>query len=167
MNKIKGNLLFLAEEGEFDVIVHGCNCYHAMGGGIAAKIALHFPEAERADEMTPYGSREKLGSFSSALIEREGRKPFTIINAYTQHRVSGFRDVFEYDHFQNFLLSFESYLMSLHKEKGKIVYVGFPKIGCGLARGDESVIIPLIEDFANKVKDWAVVKLVSLEEDRT
>jgi hypothetical protein len=27
----KGNLLDLAEAGEFDIIVQGCNCFNAMG----------------------------------------------------------------------------------------------------------------------------------------
>ena len=28
-----GDLLALAEAGEFDVILHGCNCFNTMGGG--------------------------------------------------------------------------------------------------------------------------------------
>ena len=32
MKTIKGNLITMAKEGKFDVIVHGCNCYHVMGG---------------------------------------------------------------------------------------------------------------------------------------
>lgn len=28
----KGNLIDLAEAGEFDVVVQGCNCFNTMGG---------------------------------------------------------------------------------------------------------------------------------------
>ena len=34
----KGNLLDLAEAGEFDIVVQGCNCFNTMGGGIAREI---------------------------------------------------------------------------------------------------------------------------------
>ena len=30
-----GNLLQLADDGVFDVIVHGCNCFNEMGAGIS------------------------------------------------------------------------------------------------------------------------------------
>jgi O-acetyl-ADP-ribose deacetylase (regulator of RNase III) len=36
-----GDLLALALAGEFDAIVHGCNCHCTFGRGIAAAIAPH------------------------------------------------------------------------------------------------------------------------------
>ena len=38
MKIIKGDLIKLALQGEFDVIVHGCNCFCTMGAGIAKSI---------------------------------------------------------------------------------------------------------------------------------
>ena len=35
MKIIKGNLISLALAGEFEVIIHGCNCFCTMGAGIA------------------------------------------------------------------------------------------------------------------------------------
>ena len=29
---VHGDLFKLAEQGEFDIIVHGCNCFNTMGG---------------------------------------------------------------------------------------------------------------------------------------
>lgn len=162
MKKIKGDLLELAEAGEFDIIVHGCNCFHAMGGGIAAKIAYLYPEAEEADRQTIKGSREKLGNFSHAFIEREGKSAFTIVNAYTQYKWSGYHDVFEYQAFETFLNRLFAYANLMYKDKGSTLNIGFPKIGCGLARGKESVIIPMIESFAKDVHPWASVSLVYL-----
>jgi len=33
MKAIKHNLIHLAHNGEFDLIVHGCNCFCTMGAG--------------------------------------------------------------------------------------------------------------------------------------
>lgn len=33
MKYIIGDLLKLADDGQFDVIVHGCNCFNTMGAG--------------------------------------------------------------------------------------------------------------------------------------
>lgn len=162
MEKIRGDLLELAESGEFDIIVHGCNCFHAMGGGIAAKIASLYPEAEEADNLTVKGSREKLGSFSYVLIERDQRHSFFIVNAYTQYRWSGYEDVFEYQSFETFLNKLCAFASRLERENRSPLRIGFPKIGCGLARGDESRIIPMIEKFAKDVYPWASVSLVTL-----
>ncbi|PMU98153.1 phosphatase, partial [Pseudomonas sp. GP01-A4] len=30
---VRGDLLHLARQGDFDVIIHGCNCQCAMGKG--------------------------------------------------------------------------------------------------------------------------------------
>ena len=38
MNIVKGNLVTLALAGEFDVIIHGCNCFNTMGSGVAKDI---------------------------------------------------------------------------------------------------------------------------------
>lgn len=40
--EIKGDLIKLALEGEFDVIAHGCNCFCTMGAGIAVAMKNTF-----------------------------------------------------------------------------------------------------------------------------
>ncbi len=45
MKIIKGDLIKLALDGKFDVIIHGCNCYCTMGAGFAKAIQAEFPEA--------------------------------------------------------------------------------------------------------------------------
>ena len=88
MPTIKGDLIQLALNGEFDVIVHGCNCFHAMGAGIARAIAAEFPDALEADKQTDLGSRSKLGTISSVQITR-GTTEFVLVNAYTQFHWEG------------------------------------------------------------------------------
>lgn len=45
MRNVQGDLIELALNGVFDVIVHGCNCQCTMGAGIAKSIRAKFPEA--------------------------------------------------------------------------------------------------------------------------
>ena len=87
-HKIKGDLIKLAIKGDFDVIIHGCNCFCTMGAGIAKSIKAAFPEAYKADMETLKGDKEKLGNFSAANIKRNGQE-ITIVNAYTQYHYGG------------------------------------------------------------------------------
>ena len=134
----KGNLLDLAEAGEFDVVVQGCNCFNAMGGGIAREIAERYPMCAQIDSMTERGEYMKLGNWTEF---DEGR--FKIINAYTQYNMSTGQDVFEY-------VAFELILQKLIHSYGN-KRIGLPYIGMGLAGGDKERIIPMIERFAEQV----------------
>lgn len=137
----KGNLIDLAEQGAFDVIVQGCNCYNTMGSGIAREIRQRYPQAYEVDCQTEKGDIMKLGNWTAY-----DTGTFKIINAYTQY---GFNaggnnaDVFEY-------LSFQLILQKLMEKYGK-QDIGFPYIGMGLAGGDKVRIMAMIEDFADHV----------------
>jgi O-acetyl-ADP-ribose deacetylase (regulator of RNase III) len=139
----KGNLIDMAEQGLFDIIVHGCNCFNTMGSGIAAEIRDRHPQAYEAD--TKYSSVvsnnvEKLGNFS--FYAHPDR--FIIINAYTQvNYLPRGEDHFEYD-------AFGVILRKLYLTGAKLRF-GFPYIGMGLAGGDKDRIIAMLEDFAVKV----------------
>lgn len=139
LKHVKGDLLALAEQGEFDIIVHGCNCYNTMGAGIARQIADTYPEAAWVDRRTTRGDINKLGTYTSIDVSN-----FIIINAYTQFGMSdGKKDVFEYD-------SFAVILRKLEHLCGDLRY-GFPYIGMGLARGDKGHITAILEVFARQV----------------
>lgn len=43
MREIRGNLITLAENGEFDAIVHGCNLFCKFGIGLAKEIKCKYP----------------------------------------------------------------------------------------------------------------------------
>ena len=138
----KGNLLDLAEAGEFDIVVQGCNCFNTMGGGIAREIRERYPMAAAVDMETTRGDYTKLGNWTVGLNDLTDRR-FLIINAYTQYNMSRGTDVFEYLAFQLIL------------EKLAFVYpgkrFGLPYIGCGLAGGEQETIVDMIEVFANRV----------------
>ena len=91
----KGNLLDLAEAGEFDIVVQGCNCFNTMGGGIAREIRERYPVAALVDNETVKGDYNKLGNYTTAFTGK-----FLIVNAYTQYNMSRGTDVFEYTAFQ-------------------------------------------------------------------
>jgi O-acetyl-ADP-ribose deacetylase (regulator of RNase III) len=140
----KGNLLDLALEGKFNIIIHGCNCFNTMGSGIAREIRERFPEAAVADAMTESGDKSKLGTITCVGIANDAGG-FVIINAYTQYRTSNAgEDVFEYDSFQKILDAFVI-------DAGPGMNVGLPYIGMGLAGGNKVRIMAMLEDFANKV----------------
>lgn len=88
MKTIRGDLINLAKNGEFDVIVHGCNCFCTMGAGIALRIKEEFPHAFRIDCTTKKGDRVKLGNISCIPIHIRN-KPLWIVNGYTQYHYLG------------------------------------------------------------------------------
>lgn len=133
-----GNLLDLAEAGDFDVVVQGCNCFNTMGGGIAREIRERFPMCAAIDQMTDRGDHMKLGNWTDFDTGQ-----FLIINAYTQYNMSTGEDVFEY-------IAFELILQKLLHTYGEKRF-GFPFIGMGLAKGNKEIIMAQLEDFAKKV----------------
>lgn len=142
MKTVTGDLLKLAEQGMFHCIVQGCNCWNTMGSGIAKQIRARYPEAYAVDQKTIAGDRKKLGTFTVML-----GKQFNIINAYTQYNFNtgGQRlDVFEYDAFQQ--------ILDKLVEEYPGCNFGFPLIGCGLAGGDKTRIIRMLEQFAEKIE---------------
>ncbi len=137
MKTIQGDLIKLALEGSFDVIIHGCNCQCSMGAGIAKSIKAAFPEAFDADLATAKGSRDKLGSLSEAIVERSGRK-LTVVNDYLQFHWRGRGILADYDAIRK--------VMRLIKIDFAGQRIGYPKIGAGLAGGDWEIIAAIIEE---------------------
>lgn len=138
---IKGDLIKLAVSGKAKYIVHGCNCFHAMGSGIAGVLAKKFPEIPEADNQTTRGSVAKLSYYSIAAVTYDRRytirslkpvpvdtpldNPFICINLYTQYKPGA-----------DFMPSlFPEALKRLNKDfKGETLW--FPMIGCGIGGGD-------------------------------
>ncbi len=136
MKVVKGDLLQLALQGQFDVIVHGCNCQCAMGAGIAKAIRKLFPEAYEADCRTFKGYVGKLGTFSRAKIVRDGVS-FYVVNAYTQEKY-GLTGV---------NVDYRAIATAMRNVKGFYPgkRIGYPKIGAGLGGGDWEIIEQIID----------------------
>lgn len=136
MKKKKGDLIELALNGNFDVIVHGCNCFCTMGAGIAKQIKATFPEAYKADLQTEKGLKEKLGTISFTEVETE-KGQLVIVNAYTQFHWKGVGKKVSYEAVKNCFKHIKSNF------SGK--RIGYPAIGAGLAGGDWNIISEIIE----------------------
>ena len=131
---IDGDLVRDAEN--YDVIVHGCNCFCTMGSGIAPQIKKKFPEAYAVDCATTSGDKSKLGTITFT----ESTKPI-VVNLYSQFgfngRTHGEIDV-DYDAIRSG--------MKLIKEKFSGKFIGMPKLGSGLAGGSWEIIEKIIEE---------------------
>ena len=130
-----GDLIGLALQGEFDMIVHGCNIYHIMGAGIAKEIKQVFPEAYMADLQTKYGDHNKLGSISVGWKLLPEFRVLGIINAYTQTKPGPTAKL--------------EYIRSCFKEIKKChngSRFGVPKIGCGYGGLDWKDVEPIIDE---------------------
>lgn len=155
MKQVTGDLIDKAMKGEFTHIMHGCNCFNTMGGGIARTIRDWFPEAAAADNETTRGDKSKLGLFTSAdvALNLKGKLvQFTVINAYTQYNMSRGEDVFEYEAFEHAL--------RLFNRKYPGAKLGMPEIGMGLAGGDKARIYGIIERVSEELNmDITIVVL--------
>ena len=143
MKTIKGDLINLAERGEYDIIVHGCNCFVTMSAGIAKSIKEKWPHAYEADRETVPGDKDKLGQFTFTTATAPTKTGILfIINAYTQ---------FEYWKTKNKKtnVNYTAIQEVFHNIKASFgernLKFGIPKIGAGLAGGDWNIIEPLIE----------------------
>jgi O-acetyl-ADP-ribose deacetylase (regulator of RNase III) len=137
MKTEKGDLIQKARAGEFDVIIHGCNCFCTMGAGIAKTIKQVFPTAFQADLVTVEGDKSKLGSYSEAQVEIGGKTLF-IVNAYTQYQWRGPGRKVDY----NAVRSVFQQIKQVFSGKR----IGYPAIGAGLAGGEWAVIAAIIDE---------------------
>lgn len=133
MKERDGDLLKMFGHGEFDVIIHGCNCFHTMGAGIAGQIAERFPQAVVADrDNSAYGDVMKLSN--NTMVDIDGK---LIVNLYSQYLPGKNLD-------KNALLLGFWKLSKVLDPKARI---GIPAIGCGIAGGDWEELGPLIADI--------------------
>lgn len=151
MNVVYGDLLLLAKQGDFDVIIHGCNCFCSMEAGIAKSMKQHFPEAYVADYHTLTGDRNKLGSYTTATIEHNNIS-FTVVNAYTQYDWRGKGCKADYAAIRTAFTKVKAEFSGLR--------IGYPLIGAGLAGGDWAIISQIIEETLYG-EQHTLVKLIS------
>lgn len=134
---VKGNLLEYFHQGKFSAIGHGCNCFCVQKAGIAGQIAKQFPEAYQADVDHSFaGDLTKLGDYSSTSTEYGA-----IVNFYTQFLPG---PNFEYTALQLCLENFER-LINYRISQDDFI-LGLPLIGCGIGKGDEELVIEILEN---------------------
>jgi O-acetyl-ADP-ribose deacetylase (regulator of RNase III) len=139
MQMMQGDVLKFAEQGRFDVVVQGCNCFCTMNSGIAGQIHRDYPEAYEVDcTTTVKGDKNKLGKISYVLTERNGVQ-FFIVNGYTQYNYGRTPGVYA-----NYK-AIRSVFKEVKQHFGHL-RIAYPKIGCGLANGDWNIVSKIIEE---------------------
>lgn len=143
MKIVVGDLLKLANDGQFDVIVHGCNCFHLMGAGIAGQIADRYPEALQADkDDTKYGDVTKLGTYSYVYVgSMLSGHMVQVVNMYTQYKPGRCAKEVLYPSIRAGFSLLDDKCVSGSR-------VGIPMIGCGIAGGDWDEVCSIIKEAA-------------------
>ena len=145
MKEVNGNLIDLALDGDFDIIIQGCNCFNTFGRGLAKEIKERLPKAYAVDCKTKKGDMNKLGNYSTCVINTEEGDDFMVLNCYTQYMYSNTEPQIDYEALTLCLRKIN------HEFKGAVI--GVPLIGAGLAGGDWNIISKTIE---RELKDMDV-----------
>lgn len=142
MNTVQGDIIEMANRGDFDVIVHGMNCENKINGAVAKLLIEKYPQVALADDATKNIEPEKkLGTIVSTTVASvdDDSVIFTIVNAYTQKQARS-RDrnkvLVDYDAIRSIFQQ-----IARHYEGCRI---GYPKIGDN-ARGDWARISQIID----------------------
>ena len=163
--EVEGDLIKLANEGNFDVIAHGCNCFCTMKRGIAPQIAKAFYCDTFDLELSHYkGDINKLGQIDYkelSFSENENKFKYyvdspdkelyrlIVVNAYTQYHWGTESKPFDYD---AFILCMRKMNHIFHDK-----HIGLPQIGSHLAGGDWNLIKPIIQ---RELKDCFVTIVI-------
>jgi len=145
MRFIEGNLINLALAGEYNVIIHECDCFHGMKSAINQHIIARFPDVKKIDDRTPYGDESKLGTINYYKDD----SGLYIVNAYTQIKPGPF---IRYD-------ALESCFHSIKTQFTGLTF-GIPQIG-GRCCGDWNIINGIIKYCMKDEKIEVVVKNLS------
>lgn len=148
VNILVGNVIEAFISKDYRVLVHGCNCFHTMGAGIARKLSKKWPIILEKDRETSYGDINKLGTVCYVKVA-----PGKIIaNAYTQFSIGPDNGLSE-ESICNAFVNVWAYCFILNNYK-----VCCPAIGMGLGGGDPYKILPVIKGvFQEKDIDMYVL----------
>jgi O-acetyl-ADP-ribose deacetylase (regulator of RNase III) len=132
--EIAGDIVSNIDTTKKTVILHGCNCKHIMGGGIALYLRRLFPIIYTVDKATKMDDITKLGTFSVANINNN----LTILNCYTQFGIGIVDGIIPVDY-----IAIDKCMETI-SEMYKDYEIRIPKIGCGLAGGDWNIVKEII-----------------------
>jgi len=144
-------------KAKIDALLHNCNCFHTMGGGIALAIKNKFHSAYVADLETEYASRHKLGLFSVGRVSTDPNIKF-IVNLYAQYSFGTDRVQLDYNAFE---AGVRRVVTWAEGENPKMV-IGIPYgIGCSLAGGSWPSVKKILEkSFMNTTVKGLVCRKV-------
>lgn len=152
-SEVDGDLVKLALEGKFNVVVQGNNCFCTQGSGLAPQFVKAFNTDKFKMEEPQYrGDINKLGTIDyekqwfpkpTPIGINFGGFSLYVVNSYTQYNFGSYREGGDV----KAPADYEAITMVMRKLnkvfKGK--HIGLPKIGAGLAGGDWEIIKGIIQ----------------------
>ena len=139
-------------KGDYLIFCHQVNCQGVMGSGVAKQIRSKYPEVYREFKQI----KEPILGFILPVFTKDGR---ICINMFAQDGYVKDKRYTDYDAFKECLEHISFFMNIRSKNKPSIA---FPYgIGCGLAGGDWYIILGMLKDFSEKIKQDVII--VSLE----
>lgn len=130
------------------LLIHQCNCLRIMGAGIAKQLRHKYPGVYEADLDTAKGDASKLGTYSLYKVSDN----FVILNCYAQYGIYSKDDrcLTKYDALHKCFCSI--------RENYEGWTIRTPRIGCGLAKGDWTVVEGMLLELAqhNDVEVYSI-----------
>jgi len=128
--EVEGDLFKMVDNGDFEVIAQGLNCFNTQGKGISHEFIKRYKTDDFPMELKDMGSINKLGCYD--YIGYDG---IIIVNCYTQYAPGV--DFVE-----------EALTMCLWKINYQFsgYRIGLPLIGGGIAGGDPEIIKKIIKE---------------------
>jgi O-acetyl-ADP-ribose deacetylase (regulator of RNase III) len=148
--EIKGDLVLMAQQGKFDVIAHGCNCFATQRSGIAKRMVEIFKTDLFRMETANMAPMDRLANIDWNIFKfSNGVKSLTVINAYTQYEYGTDKVNLDYEALRICMRKINVLCANQH--------IGLPKIGCGLAGGDWEVVKKIIQEELTSMKITIVI----------
>jgi len=132
----QGDVIKALENGEINLLPHGCNCRKVMGSGIAKSLATKYPKILEYDRNFPPILEARLGRIVKVPIDKEK----FIINCYTQLNYGAGLQV-DYNAIEKCMKALNNLLNLSDK-----YVLGMPQIGAGRGGGDWKKIETIINN---------------------
>lgn len=156
-------------KNDYDYYILPTNCYCTFGNGYSHKVKLDYPYVYKADLLTKYGDKKKLGTILDVTVENEPSFIIIYINEGYNFRPDLKSDFLDYK-------ALENSLKRINVEyKGK--KIACPLIGCSRfdGNGDRDKVIEIINketknidlyvyDYFQKSRDEELVEIFKEEE---
>lgn len=163
IKEIRGNLLTLAENGEFDCIMHVVNSFGVMGSGIALSIKKKYPFTfENYENLCKGSSAEDLLGDNLMVWEKSlNGKDFLISNIFAMHSLGGDGRNLNYEAFYSSI----GRMLEEESQEFGIISFGCPKLmGCDRAGGDWNVVQAMLVSLFGR---YEKMNLVIVDWDNT
>lgn len=156
--EVSGNIISLAKEGDFDVVVQGCNCFCTQGSGLAPQfVQAYKSDTFKMENVNYKGDINKLGTIDYEQLHLEDDSwvkypddngawvvhSMYVVNAYTQYKYGA-----NHADGDKKPVDYEAITLCMRKINKifKGLRIGLPGvIGCGLAGGSPDIVLDIIK----------------------